>query len=238
MLAQMMYFDPTQLSRSVRRWIAAFLLLAALAPVSPVCAQETGTTSYAALYRALQPALDMGRRDRLIASANVQSKLPGVAPESIRMEIRARSGVRRLSIAGDGSVEFPMDSALLEEDPAVVSNQPRGTLTLSVTLAFRPYPTLRVPYREIREALAQAVEVVAADPTRNGAVVRGVEVQFAPGSDATVSIRGQNERAFMADAGGRVVLIDTPLWHQADVEVEFSEAPLRLLPYIDQGIAR
>jgi hypothetical protein len=213
-------------------------LLGTLLPMSPVRADDTGTTSYAALYRALQPALDIGQRDRLVASANVQSKLPGVSPSAIRMEIRTRSGLRRLQIAEDGIFEFPMDSALLAEDPPVVSNQPRGSLTLSVTLALRPYATLRVPYREIRHALAQAGEVLATDPTRGGAVVRGVEVHFTAGRDATVSIRGQNERTFIADAGGRVVLIDTPLWHQPDVEVEFSEAPLRLIPYIDQGSAK
>ncbi len=221
--------------RSALRWLAAVALLGVLACLSSAQAAETGTTSYAALYQALRPALDVGLKDRLIATANVQSKLPGVPPSAIRMEIRARSGVRRLAVAQDGSVEFPLDSELLNEDPAVVSNQPRGSLTLTVVLVFRPYPTLRVPYREIRRALDQAAEVVAADLARNGAVVRGMAVHFAKGHEATVSIRGQNERAFIADADGRVILVDTPLWYHPDVEVEFSEAPIRLLPYVDQG---
>lgn len=223
---------------SAMRRIALIALIAALAAMPWARAETSGTTSYAALYQALQPALDMGRRDRLLAAANVQSKLAGVSPSSIRMEIRARAGVRRLKIGTDGTFEFPIAPDLLAEDPDVVSNQPRGSLTLSVTLAFRPYATLRVPYREIRQALAQAEEVVVSDPNRAGAMVRGVEVHFVPGRDATVAIRGQNERAFMADASGRVLLIDTPLWHQPDVEVEFSEAPLRLIPYVDQGVAK
>jgi hypothetical protein len=235
MLGQMMQLGFTKSGRSDLRSLALVVLLGVQACASLAQAAETGTTSYAALYQALRPALDIGRKDRLIAMANVQSKLPGVPPSAIRMEIRTRAGVRRLAVAEDGTVEFPLDDDLLNEDPAVVSNQPRGSLTLSVMLAFRPYPTLRVPYGEIRHALEQAAEVVAADPARNGAVVRGMEVLFAAGHDATVSIRGQNERAFIADANGRVILLDTPLWHQPDVEVEFSETPHRLLPYIDQG---
>ncbi len=219
------------------QWLALMLPLALCVLAAPVSAQDTGTTSYAALYRALQPALDVGRHDRVLATANVQSKLPQVSPAAIRMEIRSRRGVRRLAIADDGNFDFPVDAGLLAEDPAVVSNQPRGSLTLSVSLAFRPYPTLRVPYREISKALAQASELIAADQARSSASVRGVEVHFAEGHDATVAIRGDNERTFMAGADGRVVLIDNPQWRGPDVEVEFSEMPLRLMPYIDTGVA-
>lgn len=222
----------------IGQWLALILSLALCLLAAPVTAQETGTTSYAALYRALQPVLDVGRHDRLLATANVQSKLPQVSPAAIRMEIRSRSGVRRLSIADDGNFDFPVDAGLLAEDPAVVSNQPRGSLTLTVILAFRPYPTLRVPYREISKALAQASEVITADRARSLASARGLEVHFAPGHDATVAIRGDNERTFMAGADGRVVLIDNPQWRGPDVEVEFSERPLRLMPYIDTGDAR
>ena len=154
------------------------------------------------------------------------------------MEIRSRHGVRRLAIADDGNFDFPIDAGLLDEDPDVVSNQPRGSLTLTVTLAFRRYPTLRVPYREISKALTQASAIIAADKERSPASVRGVEVRFAEGHDATVAIRGSNERTFMAGADGRVVLIDNPQWRQPDVEVEFSEMPLHLLPYIDTGGAQ
>lgn len=216
------------------RLVALVLVFLLCAPLREVRAEETGTTSYAALYHALRPALQVDRYDRLQASANVQSKLPGVSPASIRMEIRARGGARKLVIGADGDFEFPMDEGLLAEDPAVASNQPKGSLTLSVTLALRPFPTLRVPYREIRKALTQAAELVAVDPGRNSAQVRGIEVWFAAGSNATVAIRGQLEQSFVAGADGRVVLIDVPQWQDPDLEVEFSEAPLRLLPYIDQ----
>lgn len=210
------------------------LATAAMLLFSPsLFAQQSGSTPYAALYQALKPALEVRRFDRLRAVANVQSKTGAVSPDQIRMEIRARAGSRRLAVAASGDFDFPLDEALLSENPNVVSNQPKGSLTLSVTVMLRPFPTLRVPYREILAALSQAQQFVASDPQQQGIYVRGVELNFAPGKVATVAVRGRSEQLLMADEFGRVVLTDASEWHKPDVDVEFSEMPLRILPYLD-----
>lgn len=212
------------------------LLLTLLATVmfaSVGVAQSSGNTPYAVLYAALKPALEVRRFDRLEARSNVQSKSPTVRPDQIRMEIRSKAGLRKLSVAANGDFEFPLDDALLSENPEVVSNQPKGSLTLSVTIMLRPFPTLRVPYRELTTALAQVEAFIASDPGKHGVGVRGVEFNFEPGHQVTVELRGRSEQMLMADDFGRVLLIDAEEWHRPDVEVAFSEPPLRILPYLD-----
>jgi hypothetical protein len=220
---------PSRLVALRRLLCAAALLLVA----SGLAAQAPGSTPYATLYKALEPALEVRRFDRLEARANVQSKHGLIRPEQIRMEIRSGRGIRRLKVEPNGDLDFPLDDQLLSENPLVVSNQPKGSLTLAVTIMLRPFPTLRVPYREISVALAQVRQVIAQDPNQAGVQVRGVEVNFPPGRNATLAVRGRSEQLLMADASGRVLLTDADEWQRPDVEVEFSEAPLRIIPYLD-----
>lgn len=201
-----------------------------------VHAQESGVTPYAALYQALQPALDTGQRDRLVAVANVQSKLRGVQPIDIRLEIRSALGARVLPVDASGDFDFPLDQALLANEATVVSNQPRGSLTLSVSVRLRPYPTLRVPWNEISRALLQADEAIRSDPAVGTAKVVGLEIWFPAEHAASVQISGRLERQWLADTSGRVVLMEIPQWHEADVEVIFSEQPLRLVPHISRDL--
>lgn len=217
---------PSRLGRLLG--VTALVLIA-----SGSAAQAPGSTPYATLYKALEPALEVRRFDRLEARANVQSKQALVRPAQIRMEIRSGRGIRRLKVEANGDLDFPLDDSLLSENPLVVSNQPKGSLTLAVTIMLRPFPTLRVPYREIAMALSQVRQVLAQDPSQVGVQVRGVEVNFPPGRNATLAVRGRSEQLLMADASGRVLLTDADEWHRPDVEVEFSEMPLRIIPYLD-----
>ncbi len=226
--------EPTRSLTPLPLWLTRLLLmLATVSGGSAALAQAAGSTPYASLYEALKPALEVRNFDRLQARANVQSKLRQVRPDQIRMDIQSSRGTRKLVVDSKGDVDFPFDATLLSENPLVTSNQPKGSLTLAVTIMLRPFPTLRVPYREISTALAQVEQVLARDPDQAGVHVRGVEFNFPPGSAATLAVRGRSEQLLMADADGRILLTDADEWHRPDVEVEFSETPLRILPYLD-----
>jgi hypothetical protein len=207
------------------------LLLAALA--LPAAAAEPGNaTPYAALYGALAPAREMAAYDRLLAVQRIESKRDGVAPTAIRLTIQARAGAIAIRPAPDGSIAFPMDDALLAENPPVVTNQPKGSLTLSVMPALKLPPTQRWLVADIRAALAQVEDLLARSPVEGAAAkVRGAELQFAPGSDASVTVRGDSERLLVADAQGRVLLVlDGDL--AGAREVELSHAPALALPWL------
>ena len=207
------------------------LFLAALA--LPAAAAEPGNaTPYAALYGALAPAREMAAFDRLVAVQRIESKNEGVPPSAIRLTIQARAGVIAIRPAADGSITFPMNDALLAENPPVLTNQPRGSLTLSVMPALKLPASLRWSVEDIRAALTQVEELIARSPVDGaGAKVRGAELQFAPGSDASVTVRGDSERLLVADAAGRVLLVlDGDL--AGAREIELSRAPQIALPWL------
>ena len=77
------------------------------------------------------------------------------------------------------------------ENPVVVTNQPRGSLTLSVTLTLKMPPGSRVKTDAIEAALAQVDELMAGQGAPGHVV--GVEFQFDPASSSGITLRGANE---------------------------------------------
>ena len=192
-------------------------------------------TPYAVLYEVLAPARHAAAFDRLVASARIESKSDGVSPADIRLEIGARAGAIAIVPRADGSVDFPFDDALLAENPPVLTNQPKGTLTLSVTLALRAPERTPWPVAEIQAALVQVEKLLHEHPAPGaGPRVRGAEFRFEPGSDARLTVHGRSERLLGADAAGRIVLMREPDLGAGATEVELSRRPLSVVPYLGE----
>jgi hypothetical protein len=189
-------------------------------------------TPYAVLYQVLASSRDIARYDRLIAIERIESKLGDVSPDRIMIEIRARTGTLRLRPARDGAVDFPLTDALLAENPMVVTNQPKGSLTLSVTLGLKLPTSTRLPVRELLAALTQADQLLVRGVDGLKGRVRGVELRFAPGSGAALTLRGRGERFLMADHLGRIVLMRDADLSEADAIIDLSRLPTQLLPYL------
>jgi len=187
-----------------------FLILAVLAAaLSPPSRADTSVVPYTALYESLRPALEVSGHDRLVARTRILSKRGDVAPEQIRLDIQSRSGVRSVRVAANGDVQFPLDEGLRAENPPVASNQPKGSLTLSVAIVLKAPPGLRFPYRHIAAGIDQMREIVAADGNDDRFKVQGVELWFDPAAHAQLSVVGRVERLLMADRAGRIVLDDS-----------------------------
>ncbi|HEY0180388.1 MAG TPA: hypothetical protein VGC30_12280 [Dokdonella sp.] len=200
-------------------------------PLAAAAAGAAATTPYAALYDALAPARSIAAYDRLIAIEHVGSSAPGVRPEDIRITIRAKSGAIEVPVAADGGLEFPLSEALRAENPPVETNQPKGSLALGVNAALRPPHGLVAPWREIAAALKQADALYAsASPPHT---VRGIEVRFAPGAPATLTLGERSERLFAADADGRVIVLRDDVVDAEHATLAFSRPPLRILPYVE-----
>lgn len=196
-------------------------------------APATGDVPYSVLYHALEPTLAMRRYPRLAAIQRVESKLPGVDPASIRIRIGDGASVVVVPVARDGAMEFPLDAALLAANPSVRTNQPAGSLTLSVTLALRVPEGARIPAAAIREALAEADALMASGVAGAGPQrARGAEFRFARGAAASLSLRGPVERLLVADREGRIVLMRDPDLQAPAGQLEFSTAPLLVLPWM------
>jgi hypothetical protein len=212
------------------------LALLALIALSPAAAADevVSTTPYAALYQVLTPARVIGSYDRLVAIQRIESK-SGVRPTDIRVVIRARSGAIPVPIAADGRVNFPTTDALRDEDPPVETNQPKGSLALTVIVALGGVNRASVPWSDIEAGLAQVKRFYADNVPKGAAApsVRGIEVHFMPGSAATITIEGRSERLLMADAAGRIIVTSEMVSEKENPTLAFSRAPEFIMPYTD-----
>jgi hypothetical protein len=209
---------------------------AALALLGQASADSGPGTPYAVLYQALAAAREVEGEPLLRAVQRIESKLPGVTPGQIEVVIAARAGRIVVPIGADGRAAFPLRDDLLAENPVVHTNQPRGSLTLSVTLALATPRSTRVPVPELLAALDAVDAWLQREATAGAprAAATGVEFRFPPGASAQATVRGGSERLLVADAEGRIVLMRDPDLLAGATEVELSQQPLELLPWIDR----
>jgi hypothetical protein len=229
---------PDRLARFGTACAAALALALGLAaPPRARAADDAGATPYAVLYRALSPALEVEGDPRLRAVQRIESKLDGVRPQDIEVTIDARAGAIRVPVAADGRAAFPLRDDLLAENPPVRSNQPRGSLTVSVTLALAPPSATWVPVDELRAALEAAEQWLSRKAAAEGLpppAVRGVELRFPPAAGASATLRGASERLLVADAEGRIVLVRDGDLADGTRAVDLSQLPLEVLPWVAQ----
>lgn len=215
-----------------------FALLALLMPFAAAAAAAgepaDGATRYLALFQVLAPARSIQAYDHLVAIERVESKLPGVRAQDIRITIRAAKGAIAVPVAADGSVNFPAGEALQAENPAVETNQPKGSLVLTVHAALRLPGALEMPWSEVDAGLRQAEELFAKSPggTAANAKPRGVEILFDGGSPASVTLAGRSELLLQADAEGRAVVTRDMVVESERPKLVFSRRPHRLLPWV------
>jgi hypothetical protein len=207
--------------------LSGFLVIACVASVAAVAAE----VPYATLHGVLGAVKSVTPYKQLRAVQRIESKSADVAPSAIRLSIRTAAGEVAVPIAADGQLDFPLSPELLAENPVVVTNQPAGSLTLSVSIELPPPDRAEWPAAEVREALDQAEAFFTASPGHDGRRVRGVEFRFAAG-EGSVTVRGDTERLLVPDADGRVLLMrDTDL---ADArEVALGAKPVRVLPFLE-----
>jgi hypothetical protein len=208
------------------------MVLALLYSVVAAAQAQSPGTPYAVLYQVLASSQEIARYDRLVAIQRIESKLGNVSPDLIVVEIRARAGTLRVRPTHDGSVNFPLNASLLAENPLVVTNQPKGSLTLSVTLGLKLPTSTRVPVGELNAALAEADQLLARGVSGLDGHVRGVELRFEPGANASLTLRGRSERLLMADHAGRIVLMHDGDLNEAAAVIELNRLPMQVLPYL------
>jgi hypothetical protein len=212
------------------------LLLLFATPIARAAAESV--VPYAALYESLRPALEIGAHDHLQARTRIVSKRGDVRPEQIRLEIRARTGTRVVAVDPDGNVAFPLEAGLRAENPPVATNQPKGSLTLSVAVVLALPASTRLPYREIAEGIDQMRSVIDRDGADARVRVEGVELWFDPRAQAQLTVLGRIERLLMADRSGRIVLDDAPELREAGVMLQLTTPAREIVPVLRLEAAR
>jgi hypothetical protein len=148
--------------------------------------------------------------------------------EDLRMIIGASAGDMDVEIRPDGSMDFPISDALLEENPPVRVNAPAGGLSLSLTINVSAPPARRFSYGLLTEMSDEYDQMIR----RQGLMARmvapqpsGLEIRFPPGDPATAVVGGRQEATFHAEEDGRLRIPSRRQWRSENPEVLLSRDP-------------
>jgi len=196
---------------------------------------DVSATPYVTLFTVLAPAQQINSFDRLRAVQRIESKMAGVTPNQIRIVVKAKRGDIAVPVAADGHISFPLDEALKAENPNVETNQPKGSLSLTVTMELRLPEGLHIAWADLHAALDQAHDVLAAQAKVEGLNVPGIvgaEFRFGRGTEARVTVTGKSERLLVADAEGRVIVMLDEAAAKEQPSLEFTHKPLAVMPFL------
>jgi len=99
---------------------------------------ENAAIPYNTLAKALDDLSELKGKDRLIASLRLKPSSKAVAPTAVKADIRSAKGTIPVKLAPNGEIlDFPLTPQLRSENPPVESNQPKGTLSLRVSVSIR-----------------------------------------------------------------------------------------------------
>jgi len=163
---------------------------------------------YAALYNvALKINENIGNLDTLYVQIKARSKLCDIAPNGIKLNIKPSDG-KNITVPLDGDARgiFPLYNSLADSNARVVSNQPKATLSLSVTLGINIPKNIDLPYDKLMQPLSDFNNVLKKQagffswlaPTAQGLVL----IYY--GTAATATIAGSHGliEYTAEDAGG------------------------------------
>lgn len=151
-----------------------------------------------------------------------------LASEPVRLVIASASGDIEVRVEPDGTVDFPLDFSLLEEDPPVRTNAPAGGLSIGMTIDISAPPTERFPYAllvDIDEEYSRMVKKQGLMARMLAPKSSGLELRFAAGEPATATIGGRNGEVFHADDEGRLRIPSRRKWRSENPEVVLSHMP-------------
>ena len=198
-------------------------------------AAEMATIPYAKLDEVWQ-RIDQIDQKKLAVMAQIRSKNKEVKPAAITMTIKSASGDIPIRIGPEGDIlDFPRNETLRKENPLIESNQPKGSLQLTLDLGLAVPPTNSFPYARLMEGVAEANKVVKSQAgllaiaAPNMKAVTFVFPQSAAGKATVEIVSGKVRKVATADAAAQVKMVIDQKIAAANPEVKVSEKPLRIL---------
>lgn len=125
---------------------------------------EVATLPYAVAYKMAQVSEPEGTSTNgKELTVKFKSSLPDVRPKDINLFIDSKTGRIPLSLGADGSFRLPISDSLIKENPPIISNQPKGSMSLGGYVDRNlSVPENRIlHYRELMQPLRLAANVKA-----------------------------------------------------------------------------
>ncbi|MEX0899876.1 MAG: hypothetical protein WD081_04205 [Gammaproteobacteria bacterium] len=154
--------------------------------------------------------------------------------EDLQLVVAAEAGSIAVVIDEDGVVDnFPVSEALLEENPPVRTNAPKGKLAMTVEFTSTVPPTEQLSYAIVIAMADEYRELVK----RQGFVARlmmpkpkGLLVEFGPNVNAHALIGGE---VIKTDEDGTLTIPLRRGWNRRPPLIEFSLVPIALSLQLD-----
>ncbi|MEX2579633.1 MAG: hypothetical protein WD342_11300 [Verrucomicrobiales bacterium] len=167
----------------------------------------------------------------------IQSRNAAVESEDIELFLDLDDGPLVLVVDNDGFVEVPNREDLLEANPDLVANQPRGSLNIFVDLEVPKVspPKIvdgKVSYQELFRPLVEIQnEMRKVDPTFGLTGQQQFVLEVETGEDPIKITRKLGARTFRPNSRGKVYMIMESYLYEENPEVEIPEnAKMNVLP--------
>jgi hypothetical protein len=165
-------------------------------------------------------------------TVRVKPNSESVRPQDVVFTLGAKSGPIRIVPDADGRVEFPFSDALCKENPELEVNQPKGTISVTVTIDPSIPPVRTLDYRMLEALRLEWGTAVS----RQGLVMRTLapspkafQVAFDPARGGSAEVRlPQGTRTLKSDAKGELRIPFEPAWVGLNPAIVLSEMPRRI----------
>lgn len=167
----------------------------------------------------------------------IQSRNPGVQSKDIELFLDLEEGPLVLVVDNDGFVEVPNRADLLEKNPDLVANQPRGSLNIFVDLEVPKVspPKIvngKVSYQELFRPLVEIQkEMRKVDPTFGLTGQQQFVLEVETGEEPIKISRAFGSRTYRPNTRGKVYMIMESYLYEENPEVEIPDnAKMNVLP--------
>ncbi|MBS0656660.1 MAG: hypothetical protein JSR82_00265 [Verrucomicrobia bacterium] len=210
----------------MRRLLALPLLLLA----GSAFAQDVGKLPYATVDENIKRVVG-DDKGKVAVRLTVACRKAGVKPEEITLTLDSKIAPKTFRLGPDRAIyDFPQTEELLKENPLLVTNQPRGTIDLSVEIGVPVPEATSISYGALVRGLTQLNETSRKSLGTQGAPLLNatkLAVHFGTdGATVTVPEKGGKKTTLKAD-GLRIVLLPIdPALDQEGATVTFSTRPI------------
>lgn len=216
--------------RLAKRLGWALRLALATGATAHLAAGETGSIPYQRIATFYEGFAALKEKDKIQLAVRVGPAKGKKIVGPLRLEIHAAKTNLPVTLSPAGDLaDFPLTAELKAENPPIVSNQPKGALSLQIELGIRFSGRLMETGEWYSEALRQANEALAsqagmlafATPKAKSLVFR-----FDPGQNGSITVRARNtDRILSADPGGVVRLETDREWDLKGAKLTLSSIP-------------
>lgn len=181
--------------------------------------------------------MEESKLDRVRMQIKVTPKDESVRLADVRVAIVNDATSLPIRLGNDGTVTLPMRADLYKTDAEIRSNQPKGSLAASLSLAIAWSGGQEIPYHEVEETVRQ-LQTAGKDllgwfgymlffPSMSNVEVP-LQYPEPRGQTMRVVKDGRTLETYTADEKGQLKFKLKPGWSQMQPTLVFSEAPPKL----------